>query len=185
MTRIIGLLILRKTESNRSLPFEEWMVIMSRSSFLIAVMTVGAMAMGQAHAQPQPPMGPHGCGPGGLPFLEGVNLTAKQKDSVKKIFKQGHEDMKALHKQEHDLHDQFEAIMLTPGKVDQAKLDALVTEQNALDAKQNAAREATAVKMHDILTAEQISAAKDRHDKIRALQDQIHAIEHADSKEDE
>ncbi|BCK76529.1 hypothetical protein EMQ_2135 [Acetobacter aceti NBRC 14818] len=156
---------------------------MSRSSFLIAAMTVGALAVGQAHAQP--PMGPHGCGHGGLPFLEGVNLTAKQKDSVKKIFKEGHEGMKALHKQEHDLHDQFEAIMLTPGKVDQAKLDALVTEQNALDAKENAARQATAVKVHDVLTAEQISAAKDRHDRIRALQDQIHAIEHADSKGDE
>lgn len=158
---------------------------MSRSSFLIAAMTVGALAMGQAHAQPQPPMGPHGCGPGGFPFLAGVNLTTKQKDAVKKIFKDGHEDMKSLHKQERDLHDQLETILLTPGKVDQAKLDALVTEQNALDAKENAARQATAVKIHDVLTAEQISAAKDRHDKIRALQGQIHAIEHADSKDDE
>ncbi|MFT8896347.1 MAG: Spy/CpxP family protein refolding chaperone [Acetobacter sp.] len=158
---------------------------MSRSSFLIAAMAVGALAMGQAHAQRQPPMGPPGCGHGGLPFLEGVNLTAKQKDSVKKIFKEGHEDMKSLHKQEHDLHDQFEAIMLTPGKVDQAKLDALVTEQNALDAKENAARQATAVKVHDVLTADQITAAKDRHDKIRALMDQIHAIEHDDGKGDE
>ncbi|MCH4092463.1 Spy/CpxP family protein refolding chaperone [Acetobacter sp.] len=156
---------------------------MSRSSFLIAAMTVGALAMGQAHAQP--PMGPHGCGPGGLPFLEGVNLTAKQKDSVKKIFKEGHEDMKALHRQEHDLHDRFEALMLTPGKIDQAKLDALTTEQNALDAKENAARQATAVKVHDVLTAEQVSAAKDRHDKIHALMDQVHSIEHADSKDDE
>ena len=156
---------------------------MSRSSFLIAVLTVGALVVGQAHAQPS--MGPHGCGPGGLPFLEGVNLTAKQKDSVKKIFKESREDMKSLHKQERDLHDQFDAIMLAPGKVDQAKLDALVTEQNALDAKENAARQATAVKVHDVLTAEQLSAAKERHDKIQALKGQIHAVEHSDNKDDE
>ncbi|MFT8806109.1 MAG: periplasmic heavy metal sensor [Acetobacter aceti] len=157
--------------------------MMSRSSFLIAGMTVGALAIGQAHAQP--PMGPHGGGPGEFSFLEGVDLTAKQKESVKKIFKESHESMKGLHKQERDLHDRLESIILTPGKIDQSKLDELVTEQNALDAKENAARQATAVKVHDILTAEQVTAAKDRHDKIRALMDQIHAVEHGESKGDE
>ncbi|NHN89086.1 Spy/CpxP family protein refolding chaperone [Acetobacter conturbans] len=162
---------------------------MKRSSFLIAALAVGSLAVGQAHATPGPaPMGPPGApGPGHafLPFLEGTDLTAKQKDAVKKIMHDGHDSMKAFHKQERDLHTQFDALLLAPGKVDQTKFNDLLQQQDDLEAKENAAHLTTAVKIRDILTADQLAAAKDRHDKIGALMDQIHQIEHGKDKDEE
>ena len=157
---------------------------MKRSAMLMAVLAAGAVAVGQAHAHP--PMGGPGAqchGPGGFPFTQGVDLTAKQKDSIKQIFKSDHDASKALHKQDHDLHEQVEAVMMAPGKIDQAKLDDLVKQQNDLDARENAARMAVAVKGRDLLTPEQLSAAKARQDKVKGLMEQIHQIQHGPEDE--
>ncbi|MFT8718360.1 Spy/CpxP family protein refolding chaperone [Acetobacter sp.] len=150
---------------------------MKRSAFLMAAMAAGLFSVAQAQAHgPMPPAPPH-CG-APFPFLEGADLTAKQKDAVKAIFKEDRSSSKDIRKQDRDLHKQIEDLLLAPGKVDQTKLSDLQKQEDDLDAKQNAARLETAVKVRNVLTAEQLAAVKTRHDKIDALMAQIHDIEH-------
>ncbi|GBQ27643.1 hypothetical protein AA0472_2463 [Acetobacter estunensis NRIC 0472] len=155
---------------------------MKRSFLAMIPMTMlafGAVASGNAIAAPGNPPPPPMCGGShGFPMLHGVDLTAEQKTSLKKIFKEGHESGKALHTQERTLHDQIANQLMTPGKIDRSQLDSLVQQQSALHAKEEAARIDTAVKIHDLLTTKQLTEAKDRQDKIKALMDQIHQIDH-------
>ncbi|GBR09282.1 Spy/CpxP family protein refolding chaperone [Acetobacter oeni] len=159
-----------------------WMAIVP-----VAVLTLGAFALDGVgtHAQAQPPFpgegGPGHFGPGGpgrLPLLEGIELTKKQKDAVHQIFKKNHDDKNDLHKQEQALHDQVASLLLAPGKVDTAQLQTLTQQEATLHAQAEAERLDIAVKVHDILTTEQLAQAKDRYDKISALLNQLHDVEH-------
>ncbi len=163
----------------------------------LAALALGAVALegtgtsALAHP-PMPGPGPEGFGHGGpggpgfgMPMLEGLDLTKKQKDAVHQVFRQSHDGMKDLHKQEKALHDQVVALLLTPGKIDSAQLQSLTQQQAALEAKKEAGRMDVAVKIHDILTADQLTKAKERHDKISALLDQLHEIEHPQGKDED
>lgn len=151
----------------------------------VAALAFGAVVFDPPGAWAHPPFPGHGpgdFGPGGpgrgMPLLEGIDLTKKQKDAVHQIFKQSHDSTKDLHQQERALHDQVENLLLTPGKIDTTQLQSLTQQETALAAKKDADRLAMAVKIHDILTTEQLTQAKDRHDKISALMDQLHALMH-------
>ncbi|WP_086643222.1 Spy/CpxP family protein refolding chaperone [Acetobacter sp. DsW_063] len=156
---------------------------------LLAVMPTMVIALGSfgligcAVAHDHPPMeagpGPHGPGMGGpgFPMLEGLDLTSKQKSALHDIFKQVHEDKKDARDQGRDIHEQITNILLTPGAVDKTQLATLQQQEEALHAKEDAARLDVAVKIHDLLTPEQLAKAKARHDQVSALLKQLHDIE--------
>lgn len=152
------------------------LVPMAMVAFGLSTIDAG---MAQAKSPPPAPdrMGPPG--PGMMsPMLEGIELTNKQREAVRQLFKQKRDNRKDDREEERNLHEQVVDLLLTPGKVDQAKLDGLVQQEAALRAKHDAERIEMDVKLHDILTADQLSQAKERHTKITALLEQLRQIQH-------
>lgn len=151
---------------------------------LTSMIPAAALALGMAvaggaavPALAQPGHGPE-CGPGAPPMLGGIDLTKKQKTAIHKVFEDDHAASKDLRKQSRALHEQEMELLMTPGKIDTAQLQSVTQQEEALNAKEHEARLNVAVKIHDILTTDQLTQLKDRHDKVKALREQIRAVEH-------
>ncbi|GBQ83568.1 hypothetical protein AA13595_1208 [Gluconacetobacter johannae DSM 13595] len=145
---------------------------------------VGGAAAATAQDMPPPPPhggemhgGFHGHGMhGGMMFLAGLKLTPAQRKQIHAVFEGAHKDRKGDWQQVRALHRQIEDILMAPGPVDRAKLTALTQQIDALRQKGEAERLDVAVKIHDILTPAQLTQAKARQDKIRALREQMHQV---------
>ncbi|MBB2202900.1 Spy/CpxP family protein refolding chaperone [Gluconacetobacter tumulisoli] len=148
---------------------------------VLATLAGGAAAATAQDMPPPPPHGGemHGGFPGhgmhgGMMFLAGLKLTPAQRKQIHAVFEGVHKEHKGDWQQVRDLHRQIEDILITPGPVDRAKLTGLTQQIDALHQKDEAERLDIAVKIHDILTPAQLTQAKARQDKIRALQEQMH-----------
>ncbi|GBQ67188.1 hypothetical protein AA103196_1620 [Ameyamaea chiangmaiensis NBRC 103196] len=137
---------------------------------------------GNAAPPPPPPggMGGHGhFGPHGhmfMPLLQGVDLTPAQHKQIQDIMKSAHHPDEASWKQAESLHQQIEALLFTPGKVDEAKLQDLSRQIDALHTQEEADRLAIAIKIHDVLTPEQLQLAQQNQAKIRSLTEQLDVL---------
>ncbi|NLI26609.1 MAG: Spy/CpxP family protein refolding chaperone [Acetobacter sp.] len=152
---------------------------MKRSLF--ALVPVVALAIGGgatvAHGHSfgpgaPPPMDGHG-GPGGMgmmPFFHGLDLTKKQKAQISEIMKEAHKNRPADHGADRDLHDKIAELLLAPGKVDEAQLAALMKQEDDLRQQAEQDRMQIAVKIHNVLTDEQLAQAKARFTKMQSLQ---------------
>jgi periplasmic protein CpxP/Spy len=72
-------------------------------------------------------MGGPGMGEFGM-FLHGLNLTDQQKAQVKQIFESERPNMKPLHQQEAQFHQQM-VQLVTSGNFDQAKANAIAAQE--------------------------------------------------------
>lgn len=141
------------------------------------------MALAYAHAPmplppgPVAPPGHMGMGPMMPPplmsMLHGVDLTKEQRDKIHALM-HGHrtERREAMH-QRFDLDQKIGALLMAKGPVDKTKLDALVKQKEALNAKDEEAMAVDAVAIHDILTPEQLDKARTTQEKLDALEGQI------------
>lgn len=141
--------------------------------------TVGHAAL--AHDAPPPPPPGEGCdahGPhhGHILSLHGITLTSAQHKKLAALMHGDHPDFRADMQQERALHGQLRTLLSTPGTVDQASLTSVEQQLDALHQKREAQRLQFEVKVHDILTPEQLAQIKERQDKIDALQEQLHAL---------
>ena len=156
---------------------------------ILAATIVGGMAAGfsgQAvaahhHAPPPPPGG--GCGmmggPGGgfgMPFLGNVQLTSAQHKKLKAILEDSHPDFRADMEKEHQLHKQIQDLLVVPGKVDETQITTLQQQITAMHQQHEAARLQTAIRIHDILTPDQLNQIRDTQDKVASLHEQLRAL---------
>ncbi|MBB2206133.1 Spy/CpxP family protein refolding chaperone [Gluconacetobacter takamatsuzukensis] len=143
----------------------------------VTVMAGLSATVAQAHDMPPPPPGPgmHGGwgARGGMEVLAGLKLTPAQHKQIHAILQAARKDKRGDWKQEGALHEQIRDLLLTPGPVDRAKLASLTQQIEALHQAAVDSRLDVAVKIHDILTPEQLADAKAREDKIRSLRDQL------------
>jgi len=161
---------------------------MIRKSFWLAAVVSGAAfagVAGTASAQPadMPPPPPHGMmhehhpfGPDAfavIPLLHGVNLTPDQEKQIHEIMKSAHHPDRESWDKMKGLHQQIEALLFAPGKVDQAKLTALTQQIDAIHAQEDADHIAVAVKVHDVLTPEQLQLAQQNNARIDSLEQQL------------
>ncbi|GBQ46698.1 periplasmic heavy metal sensor [Komagataeibacter sucrofermentans] len=162
---------------------------------ILAATIVGGMATGLSgqafakhhHCPPPPPPG-GGCGmmagpmggPGGgaygMPFLGNVQLTSAQHKKLQAILKDSHPDFHADMEQEHGLHKQIQALLVAPGKVDESQIVGLQQQITAIHQRHEAARLQTAIRIHDILTPDQLNQIHATQDKIDSLHEQLHAL---------
>ncbi|MDG6095409.1 periplasmic heavy metal sensor [Acetobacter sp. AN02] len=150
------------------------------TALLPVLAVVGTLGTAAAH----PPGGPGGPGYGIPPFLHDADLTDKQKSEIHTIIKQARESSRAARTRERSVRDQIDTLLMTPGKIDQTQLTALTQQETTLQAQAAQERMTVAVKIHDLMTDKQLTEAKEKHDKIKALMDQIHQISHPKDEED-
>lgn len=153
---------------------------------ILAAAVAGSLASlsGQAlaaHHARQPPPGCNGGmgGPGGfggMPFLGNVQLTAAQHKKLKAILQDSHPDFRADMDKEHQLHKQIQDLLATPGKVDESQIVGLQQQITAMHQQHEAARLQTAIRIHDILTTDQLNQIRDTQDKIDSLHQQLRAL---------
>ncbi|RBM06155.1 hypothetical protein NJLHNGOC_10820 [Novacetimonas cocois] len=158
--------------------------MMKKMLLAAAVMTGLAGTAGHAAlAHDAPPPG-EGCGGGWgghhhghhILSLRGITLTAAQHKKLAALMHGPHPDFRADMEQEHTLRTQLRTVLSTPGTVDQASLTSIEQQLDALRQKREARHLEMEVKIHDILTPEQLAQIKDRQDKIDALHEQLHAL---------
>ncbi|GAN88263.1 periplasmic heavy metal sensor [Komagataeibacter intermedius] len=165
---------------------------------ILAATIVGGMAAGfsgQAvaahHHAPPPP--PGGCGmmggpgaPGGfgMPFLGNVQLTSAQHKKLKAILQDSHPDFRADMEKEHQLHKQIQDLLVVPGKVDEAQIVSLQQQITAIHQQHEAGRLQTAIRIHDILTTDQLNQIRDTQDKVASLHEQLRALTAPPAPED-
>ncbi|WP_025823864.1 Spy/CpxP family protein refolding chaperone [Asaia astilbis] len=109
-------------------------------------------------------------------MLHGVELTKEQRDKIHSLVHAHHAERRADMRQHRDLDRQIGALFLAKGPIDKTKLDGLIKQKEALNAKDEEARAADAVAIHDILTPEQLDKARVTQDKLDALEGQIHDL---------
>lgn len=154
---------------------------MFKKTILAVTVLAGLSAtVAQAHDMPPPPPGPgfHGGwgAPHGLEILAGLKLTPAQHKQIHAILETARKGKRGDWKQEGALHEQIRDLLLTPGPVDRAKLTSLTQQIEALHQASIDSRLDVAVKIHDLLTPEQLADAKAREDKIRSLHEQLHEL---------
>ncbi|AHI26028.1 hypothetical protein H845_2098 [Komagataeibacter xylinus E25] len=151
---------------------------------ILAATIVGGMAAGfsgQAVAAHHAPP-PGGCGmmggPGGfgMPFLGNVQLTAAQHKKLKAILQDSHPDFHADMDKEHQLHKQIQDLLATPGKVDESQIVGLQQQITQIHQQHEAARLQTAIRIHDILTTDQLNQIRETQDKVASLHEQLRAL---------
>ncbi|PYD64422.1 hypothetical protein CFR72_01095 [Gluconacetobacter entanii] len=158
--------------------------MMKKMLLAAAVMTGLAGTAGHAalaHDAPPPPPPGEGCGGHGphhghLLSLQGITLTSAQHKKLAALMHGDHPDFRADMQQEHAMRTQLRTLLTTPGAVDQASLTSVEQQLDALHQKRAAQRLQFEVKIHDILTPDQLAQIKDRQDKIDALHEQLHAL---------
>ncbi|MBV1822517.1 periplasmic heavy metal sensor [Komagataeibacter oboediens] len=166
---------------------------------ILAATIVGGMAAGfsgqavAAHHHAPPPPPPGGCGmmggpggPGGfgMPFLGNVQLTAAQHKKLKAILQDSHPDFRADMEKEHQLHKQIQDLLVVPGKVDEAQIVSLQQQITAIHQQHEAGRLQTAIRIHDILTTDQLNQIRDTQDKVASLHEQLRALTALPAPED-
>ncbi|MBL7233822.1 periplasmic heavy metal sensor [Komagataeibacter oboediens] len=166
---------------------------------ILAATIVGGMAAGfsgqavAAHHHAPPPPPPGGCGmmggpggPGGfgMPFLGNVQLTAAQHKKLKAILQDSHPDFRADMEKEHQLHKQIQDLLVVPGKVDEAQIVSLQQQITAIHQQHEAGRLQTAIRIHDILTTDQLNQIRDTQDKVASLHEQLRALTAPPAPED-
>ncbi len=160
------------------------MVPMMKKMILTATLIGGLAGLsGQAlaahHAPPHGgcmPGGPGGFGGMGMPFLANVQLTSAQHKKLQAILKDEHPDFHADMEQEHQLHKQIQELLATPGKVDQARIEGLQQQIATLHQQHEAAHLQTAIRIHDILTADQLNQIRETEEKVDSLHEQLRAL---------
>ncbi|WP_122049364.1 Spy/CpxP family protein refolding chaperone [Asaia bogorensis] len=139
-------------------------------------------AIAYAHAPAPVPNGPVPPPPGHMGMmmppplmgmLRGVDLTKEQRDKIHALMHAHRQDRREAMHQRRDLDTQIGALLLAKGPVDKAKLDGLIKQKEALNAKDEEAMAADAVAIHDVLTPEQLDKARVTQDKLDALEGQI------------
>lgn len=155
---------------------------------ILAAAVAGSLASlsGQAlaahHHAPPPPGGCNGGmmgGPGGfggMPFLGNVQLTAAQHKKLKAILQDSHPDFHADMEKEHQIHRQIQDLLATPGKVDESQIVGLQQQITQLHQLHEAARLQTAIRIHDILTTDQLNQIRETQGKIDSLHEQLRAL---------
>lgn len=168
---------------------------------MLAMTVLASLSGGAALAQDMPPgpgigdygMGDHGMGGPGMhggfeghgmhggmhgemALLAGLKLTPAQHKQLHEIFQDARHAHKGDWKQLGDLHRQIEDVLLAPGAVDKAKLTTLTQQIEGLRQAEAARRLDIAVKIHDILTPDQLAQARARVEKIRALRQEMHDV---------
>lgn len=159
------------------------MVPMMKKMILAATLVGGLAGLsGQALAAHHAPHQGPGCFPGGpggfngMPFLSNVQLTNAQQKKLKAILNDSHPDFHADMEQEHQLHKQIQDLLATPGKVDEAKITSLQQQIETLHQQHEAAHLQTAIRIHDILTADQLNQIRETQDKVASLHEQLRAL---------
>ncbi|GCE83208.1 hypothetical protein MSKU15_1559 [Komagataeibacter diospyri] len=163
---------------------------------ILAATIVGGMAAGfsgqavAAHHQAPPPGGcgmmggPGGPGGFGMPFLGNVQLTSAQHKKLKAILQDSHPDFRADMDKEHQLHKQIQDLLATPGKVDESQIVGLQQQITAMHQQHEAARLQTAIRIHDILTTDQLNQIRETQDKVASLHEQLRALTAPPAPED-
>ena len=142
-----------------------------------AAISIVVMSIDLAHAESPPPSSPMGVehkhmwkwhhGFGAILPLEGLKLTDAQKAKIKEIFKSAHtKDFRERLGQMHALHKQLRAILTAPGPVDQAKLKEVEQKINDLRVECDNRRIQTEVRIHDVLTKDQLEEIAHRSDVL-------------------
>ena len=145
---------------------------------ILAATLVGGFAGISAEAAvaaPPPPPSCHGA-PGGMPFLAQVNLSKAQRKKIDAILKADHPAFHADMDKESGLHHQIQDLLATPGKVDEAQIASLQQQIASIHQTHEAARVQTAIRIHDVLTADQLSQIKATQDKADSLHAQLRAL---------
>ena len=150
-----------------------------KRSLLTTVVAIGivVMSIDLAHADSPPPSSPMGVehkhmwkwhhGFGAILPLDGLKLTDAQKAKIKEIFKSAHtKDFRERLGQMHALHKQLRAILTAPGPVDQAKLKEVEQKINDLRVECDNRRIQTEVRIHDVLTKDQLEEIAHRSDVL-------------------
>ena len=135
----------------------------------------GISAEAAVAATPPPPPSCHGA-PGGMPFLAQVNLSKAQRKKIDAILKADHPDFHADMDKESGLHHQIQDLLATPGKVDEAQIASLQQQIASIHQAHEAARVQTAIRIHDVLTADQLAQIKATQDKADSLHAQLRAL---------
>ncbi|MBV1832857.1 Spy/CpxP family protein refolding chaperone [Novacetimonas pomaceti] len=136
---------------------------------------MGAESTAAVAAPPAPPPSCHGA-PGGMPFLGQVSLTKAQRKKIDAILKADHPDFHADMEKESGLHHQIQDLLATPGKVDQAQIVSLQQQIASIHQAHEAERLQTAIRIHDVLTADQLTQIKAAQDKADSLHAQLRAL---------
>ncbi|MCE2564271.1 periplasmic heavy metal sensor [Komagataeibacter sp. FNDCF1] len=142
--------------------------------------SLSGQALAAHHAPPPPPgcnggMGGPG-GFGGMPFLGNVQLTSAQHKKLKAILQDSHPDFHADMEKEHQLHRQIQDLLATPGKVDESQIVGLQQQIAQMHQLHEAARLQTAIRIHDILTTDQLNQIRATQDKVASLHEQLRAL---------
>ncbi|RUT24513.1 hypothetical protein C0V97_16420 [Asaia sp. W19] len=179
--------------------------MISKKTFCLLALAAAPSFMALAHAHgPAPAPGPVGPVPpppghmGMMPppplmgLLRGVDLTKEQRDKIHTMMHAHRQERREAMHQRRDLDGQIGALLLAKGPVDKAKLDGLIKQKEALNAKDEEAMAADAVAIHDVLTPEQLDKARTTQAKLDALESQIrdllrppHAKNVADKDDDD
>lgn len=154
---------------------------MSKKLFLVMALGVtGALAGGSVIAQEAPlPMplmmhGAHRMMMMGL--LAGVDLTPEQKAALDAMQKDNRDTMRAKMDRMRLIDGQIAAVLMANGPVDRSKLAGLVQQKAALMDEGRQAWIDDAVKVHDLLTPQQLATARSVHEKMESLRSQMHAL---------
>lgn len=158
--------------------------MISKKTFCLLALAAAPSFMALAHAHgPAPvPAGPVPPPPGHMGMmmppplmglLRGVDLTKEQRDKIHAMMHAHRKERHEAMKQRHDLDGQIGALLMAKGPVDKTRLDGLIKQKEALNAKDEEAMAADAVAIHDILTPEQLDKARTTQEKLDALEGQI------------
>ncbi|MCQ9156931.1 Spy/CpxP family protein refolding chaperone [Acidomonas methanolica] len=154
---------------------------MSKKLFLVMALGVtGALAGGSGRAQDaSPPMplmmqGAHRMMKMGL--LAGVDLTPEQKAELDAMRKDNRDTMRAKMGRMRLIDGQIAAVLMADGPVDRSKLAGLAQQKAALMDEGRQAWIDAAIKVHDLLTPQQLATARSVHEKMESLRSQMHAL---------
>ncbi|GAN54105.1 Spy/CpxP family protein refolding chaperone [Tanticharoenia sakaeratensis] len=152
----------------------------------VSMLGLLALTAAPAFAQGGPPGPGHHGGPGGgmgghhgmMPMLPGVKLTDQQKSQMHAIFEADHGNGHGDWKQEKAIDSQIGDLLLQGGKIDRARLAGLIHQKDVIEEAHEQAWIDSAIKVHDILTPEQLSDARATRAKLDSLREQMHALMH-------
>jgi Spy/CpxP family protein refolding chaperone len=129
--------------------------------------------------------GMHDGGSAFMMLLRSADLTAAQRGQLRDILQAQKAQMKAVHRQFRQVHEQLAEKLLSPGTVTAAELAPL--EQKALHCQQQIDHGMidTALAIRNILTPDQLSRVSQVHQKLESLHAQIRSVMGSGEDEDE
>lgn len=143
----------------------------------IAVVSVTAQGRGEDWHGPGRDGGHRG---GYMQFLQGVDLTASQRDQLHQIVRAAWTQATPELQQLRALHKQISDKLASTDVVSEQSLQDVQDQAAKLREQLDAERLAVAVQVRGLLTPDQLAKSADVHQKLASLHDQERALLHPD-----